>query len=74
MGDNSIIDDVVAPACQGEVKIIHQDEAFLAINKPFGLLSLSGKNPLNWGSVHYRLVNGQLGKTAAVIESTRLQT
>ncbi|MBB1469814.1 RluA family pseudouridine synthase [Pseudoalteromonas sp. SG41-5] len=29
------------------------------------LLSLSGKNPANWDSVHYRLVNGQPGLTAA---------
>jgi len=28
----------------------------LVINKPSGLLSLSGKNPLNKDSVHYRLV------------------
>ncbi|MFT7110699.1 MAG: tRNA pseudouridine32 synthase/23S rRNA pseudouridine746 synthase, partial [Psychrobacter glaciei] len=61
---NAIIDDFVAPVCQGEVEIIYQDEALLVINKPSGLLSLSGKNPLNWDSVHYRLVNGQQGKTA----------
>lgn len=66
---NAIIDDFVAPACQGEVEIIYQDEALLVINKPSGLLSLSGKNPLNWDSVHYRLVNGQQGKTAAFAEA-----
>ena len=29
---------------------------FSLINKPSGLLSLSGKNPLNKDSVHFRLV------------------
>nr|WP_250318573.1 RluA family pseudouridine synthase [Rosenbergiella gaditana] len=35
---------------------MYQDDALLVINKPSGLLSLSGKNPLNWDSVHHRLV------------------
>jgi tRNA pseudouridine32 synthase/23S rRNA pseudouridine746 synthase len=60
-----IIDHFVAPKCEGIVDIIYQDDDILLINKPSGLLSLSGKNPLNWDSVHYRLVNGQAGTTAA---------
>jgi tRNA pseudouridine32 synthase/23S rRNA pseudouridine746 synthase len=35
---------------------LFEDEYLLAINKPSGLLSLSGKNPLNKDSVHYRLL------------------
>ena len=56
---SEIIDHFVAPTCQGRVEILYQDVDILLINKPSGLLSLSGKNPLNWDSVHYRLVNGQ---------------
>ncbi|MCC5878335.1 MAG: RluA family pseudouridine synthase [Idiomarina sp.] len=59
-----IIDDFIAPACDGFVDILFQDDAILLINKPSGLLSLSGKNPRNLDSVHYRLVNGQPGVSA----------
>lgn len=64
-----IVDDFVAPQCDGLVEILFADEDILLINKPSGLLSLSGKNPLNWDSVHYRLVNGQAGITAAYPEA-----
>ncbi|HWU97943.1 MAG TPA: pseudouridine synthase [Oxalicibacterium sp.] len=46
----------VAPPCVEDINILYQDEALLLIDKPSGLLSLSGKNPLNLDSVHYRLV------------------
>ena len=49
-------DTFVAPPCAEDIKILYQDEALLLIDKPSGLLSLSGKNPLNLDSVHYRLV------------------
>ncbi len=58
-----IVDDFVAPKCDDLVGIIYQDDDILLINKPSGLLSLSGKNPLNWDSVHYRLVHGQEGES-----------
>lgn len=58
INENSIIDNFVAPECLQQIKILSQDEHFLLINKPAGLLSLSGKNPLNKDSVHYRLVQG----------------
>jgi len=48
-------DDFIAPACDLEIELLYQDEHLLVINKPTGLLSLSGKNPLNMDSVHYRL-------------------
>ena len=64
-----IVDDFVAPKCAGFIEILYQDDDILLINKPSGLLSLSGKNPLNWDSVHYRLVNGQKGLTAAFAEA-----
>ena len=57
---HTIVDDFVAPACNEPFVILYQDDDILLINKPSGLLSLSGKNPLNWDSVHYRLVHGQL--------------
>jgi tRNA pseudouridine32 synthase/23S rRNA pseudouridine746 synthase len=58
-------DDFVAPACDDLLKILYQDDDILLINKPSGLLSLSGKNPRNWDSVHYRLVHGQNGTSPA---------
>ena len=56
----TIVDDFIAPPCYGEIRILYQDEDILLIDKPSGLLSLSGKNPLNKDSVHYRLVQGRL--------------
>jgi len=56
---HTIVDDFLAPMCGNFVEILYQDTYILLINKPSGLLSLSGKNPLNWDSVHYRLVHGQ---------------
>jgi len=50
------VDSFVAPSCEQEIEILYQDEDLLLINKPSGLLSLSGKNPLNKDSVHFRLV------------------
>ncbi len=49
-------DGFVAPACNEQIEILYQDEFILLINKPSGLLSLSGKNILNKDSVHFRLV------------------
>lgn len=49
------IDNFIAPVCLEEIAILFEDECLLVINKPSGLLSLSGKNPLNRDSVHYRL-------------------
>ena len=50
------VDTFIAPPCSQEIEVLLEDEQFLLINKPSGLLSLSGKNPLNRDSVHYRLV------------------
>ena len=61
----AILDDFIAPTCNDSVEILYQDEEILLISKPSGLLSLSGKNPLNRDSVHYRLVHGQAGFTPA---------
>tara|TARA_R110001592_G_scaffold137671_1_gene355903 strand:+ start:1754 stop:2467 length:714 start_codon:yes stop_codon:yes gene_type:complete len=62
---HAIVDDFVAPVCVDHVEILYQDDDILLINKPSGLLSLSGKNPLNWDSVHHRLVSGQEGISEA---------
>lgn len=51
-----ITDTFIAPSCHQSIAILHEDAHLLVINKPSGLLSLSGKNPLNLDSVHYRLV------------------
>jgi tRNA pseudouridine32 synthase/23S rRNA pseudouridine746 synthase len=59
------VDTFVAPACYENIEILYQDEFILLINKPSGLLSLSGKNPLNKDSVHFRLV--QDFPTAAMV-------
>lgn len=53
---SSKVDTFIAPPCYEEISILFQDEHLLLINKPSGLLSLSGKNPLNKDSVHFRLV------------------
>ena len=52
---SQIIDNFIAPPCHEEIEILYQDEHLVLINKPAGLLSLSGKNPQNRDSVHYRL-------------------
>ena len=62
---HTVVDGFVAPVCDGFVEFLYPDEDILLINKPSGLLSLSGKNPLNWDSVHYRLVHGQAGLSPA---------
>lgn len=49
-------DTFIAPPCFDDITILFQDEHVLLISKPSGLLSLSGKNPLNKDSVHFRLV------------------
>lgn len=46
----------IVPACDEEIEILYQDQYLLLINKPNGLLTLSGKHPLNKDSVHFRLV------------------
>jgi tRNA pseudouridine32 synthase/23S rRNA pseudouridine746 synthase len=53
-----IVDNFVAPECFQDIEILLHNEHFLLINKPSGLLSLSGKNPLNSDSVHRRLIQG----------------
>lgn len=52
---STLIDTFIAPPCAEQIETLFQDEHLLLINKPSGLLSLSGKNPLNLDSVHYRL-------------------
>jgi len=49
-------DPFIAPICHEEIEILYQDQYLLLINKPPGLLTLSGKHPLNKDSVHFRLV------------------
>lgn len=48
-------DSFIAPRCDEQIEILYEDQHLLVINKPSGLLSLSGKNPLNKDSVHHRL-------------------
>lgn len=53
---SKIIDTFIAPPCHEKIEILYQDDHLVLINKPAGLLSLSGKNPQNLDSVHHRLV------------------
>ncbi len=46
----------IAPFCTEQIELLYRDDSILLLNKPSGLLSLSGKHPLNKDSVHYRLV------------------
>lgn len=51
-----IHDTFIAPPCPDQIETLYQDDYLVLINKPTGLLSLSGKNPQNLDSVHHRLV------------------
>ncbi|QRG80114.1 RluA family pseudouridine synthase [Citrobacter sp. R56] len=53
---STIFDSFIAPPCHDKIEILYQDDHLVLINKPTGLLSLSGKNPQNIDSVHHRLV------------------
>lgn len=53
---STILDTFIAPPCHDEIEILYHDAHLVLINKPSGLLSLSGKNPQNIDSVHHRLV------------------
>ena len=50
-------DPFIVPVCHEAIEILYQDPSLLLISKPTGLLTLSGKHPLNQDSVHFRLVN-----------------
>jgi len=49
-------DPFIVPVCHEQIELLYQDQSLLLINKPSGLLTLSGKHPLNKDSVHFRLV------------------
>ncbi|MDH5547009.1 MAG: pseudouridine synthase [Gammaproteobacteria bacterium] len=49
-------DPFIVPFCDEELEVLYKDQHLLLINKPTGLLTLSGKHPLNKDSVHFRLV------------------
>ena len=49
-------DPFIVPPCHETYKVLYADEDILLIHKPSGLLSLSGKHPLNLDSLHHRLV------------------
>lgn len=63
------IDDFIAPVCEAEIQLLYLDEHIALIDKPSGLLSLSGKNPLNKDSVHYRLVQGRVFKGTSLAQN-----
>ena len=44
---STVIDTFIAPPCSAQIKILYEDAHLLLIDKPSGLLSLSGKNPQN---------------------------
>lgn len=56
----TVVDTFIAPPCTAALRILYADAQILLIDKPSGLLSLSGKNPHNLDSVHRRLASGQL--------------
>jgi len=53
---STLANNFIAPPCYEEIKVIYEDSSLLVIDKPSGLLSLSGKNPANKDSVHARLI------------------
>lgn len=48
-------DVFIAPHCSADIRILHRDEHILVLEKPHGLLSVPGQNPLNVDSVLTRL-------------------
>jgi len=58
-------DEFIAPYCDAQIEVLYEDDYLLVIDKPSGLLSLSGKNPLNKDSVHWRLL--QLYPSATMV-------
>ncbi|PJG60583.1 RluA family pseudouridine synthase [Aeromonas cavernicola] len=58
-----VVDHFIAPPCPASIALLFEDEHLLLIDKPSGLLSLSGKHPQNLDSVHYRLVQDYPGCT-----------
>lgn len=62
---STISDTFIAPPCHEKIEMLYQDDHLVLINKPSGLLSLSGKNPQNLDSVHHRLVQIYPGCTLA---------
>lgn len=65
-------DQFIAPPCSAQVDVLFEDEYLVVVNKPSGLLSLSGKHPSNLDSVHYRLV--QHYPTASMLHRLDLGT
>ena len=53
---STLVDNFIAPPCYERIKILYQDSNLLVIDKPSGLLSLSGKKAENKDSVHARLI------------------
>ena len=47
--------EFIAPPCEAELGFLFQDEHIVLLEKPSGLLSVPGKNPLNKDSVLERL-------------------
>ncbi len=62
---STIVDTFIAPPCHEAISILYEDDHLVLIDKPSGLLSLSGKNPQNLDSVHHRLVQLFPGCTLA---------
>lgn len=69
---STITDTFIAPPCHDQIEILYQDDHLVLINKPAGLLSLSGKNPQNLDSVHHRLV--QIFPGCALVHRTDFGT
>lgn len=53
---STLVDNFIAPPCYERIKILYQGSNLLVIDKPSGLLSLSGKKAENKDSVHARLI------------------
>ena len=52
----TLVDDFIAPPCYEKIQTVYEDDNILVIEKPSGLLSLSGKNPVNKDSVYERVL------------------
>lgn len=45
----------IIPRCLGEYELLHEEPHFVVVNKPDGLLTVPGRNPLNHDSLYSRL-------------------
>lgn len=62
----------ILPPCVGHIRVLHEEQDFILIDKPPGLLSVPGRHPQNRDSVITRLVESYPG--AAIVHRLDFDT